>query len=112
MSRQIIHQHTCEHKWISDTIQRPADTWVFLSVFINVTEKYDFDICLKCGLIQPIPPKEKVTAHIGDNCTLCHHSLLYNMHGWDQNDLEMIHGVVMHSGRCTYCNICNPQEAK
>ena len=103
MSRQIVHQHTCEHKWISDTIQRPADTWVFLSVFINVTEKYDFDICLKCGLIQPIPVKPA-------SCEFCHHSLKNNNHGWDQNDMETINNVQMHSGRCTYCNVCNPHD--
>lgn len=44
------------------------------------------------------------------NCDLCGHSLEGNSHGLDQNDFEWDNdGNMFHTGRCTYCRICNPR---
>jgi hypothetical protein len=43
-------------------------------------------------------------------CTLCGHSLKDNLHGFDQNDAVMDGEELVHSGRCTYCKICNMEE--
>lgn len=43
-------------------------------------------------------------------CDSCKHSLENNMHGIDQNDLEMDEkGNCIYLDRCTYCRICNPR---
>jgi hypothetical protein len=43
-------------------------------------------------------------------CPDCKHALAGNMHGFDQNDGYLdTNGKLAHSGRCTYCRICNPQ---
>lgn len=41
-------------------------------------------------------------------CNLCHHSLVDNSHGFDQNDGYMDGNKLVHSGACTYCKVCNP----
>lgn len=41
-------------------------------------------------------------------CNGCGHSLENNMHGFDQNDGWLDGDRLVHSGRCTYCKICNP----
>jgi hypothetical protein len=40
-------------------------------------------------------------------CALCDHSLVDNLHGFDQNDAWMEGGKLIHSGTCTYCKECN-----
>lgn len=41
-------------------------------------------------------------------CELCGHSLENNSHGFDQNDAYLDENdKFIHSGRCTYCYICN-----
>ena len=44
-------------------------------------------------------------------CPDCHHSLENNNHGFDQNDFEWLEAeeTFIHSGRCTYCEVCNPR---
>lgn len=43
-------------------------------------------------------------------CPDCKHSLEDNNHGFDQNDGFLDeNGELVHSGRCTYCRICNPR---
>ncbi len=42
-------------------------------------------------------------------CPDCHHSLKDNSHGFDQNDGVMEGDKLIHSGRCTYCRICNSE---
>lgn len=43
-------------------------------------------------------------------CPSCKHSLKNNLHGLDQNDIEMDeNGEAHHVGSCTYCSVCNPQ---
>lgn len=44
-------------------------------------------------------------------CPSCLHPLAGNQHGFDQNDGWMDGDKFVHSGRCTYCEICNPREA-
>lgn len=40
-------------------------------------------------------------------CSLCHHSLENNPHGFDQNDAHIDKtGKMTHSGQCTYCKEC------
>lgn len=41
-------------------------------------------------------------------CGLCKHLTIDNTHGFDQNDADMIDDKLVHYGRCTYCNLCNP----
>lgn len=45
-------------------------------------------------------------------CELCGHSLLDNLHGFDQNDADD-NGDLTHSGRCTgctYCKVCGEES--
>jgi hypothetical protein len=42
-------------------------------------------------------------------CELCGHFLEGNSHGFDQNDAVMDGDVLVHSGHCTYCKVCNPR---
>ena len=48
------------------------------------------------------PTEEKI-------CGLCHHSLKDNDHGLDQNDMWLEGDKLVHSGHCTYCEMCNPR---
>lgn len=41
-------------------------------------------------------------------CEWCGHTLEDNLHGFDQCDADMDGETLVHSGRCTYCKICNP----
>ena len=43
-------------------------------------------------------------------CYDCGHSLENNNHGFDQNDAVMDGDNLIHSGRCTYCRVCNPRR--
>lgn len=39
-------------------------------------------------------------------CDLCDHTLVGNLHGFDQNDGWIEGDKFIHSGHCTYCKIC------
>lgn len=41
-------------------------------------------------------------------CPYCKHSMENNLHGLDQNDLEMVEEEAVYVGSCTYCKVCNP----
>ena len=41
-------------------------------------------------------------------CANCAHSLIDNLHGFDQNDWYVEHNKLIYFGCCTYCKECNP----
>jgi hypothetical protein len=62
--------------------------------------------------VDPKTKEEKKKVHAAA-CSLCGHSFLNNLHGFDQNDAHMEpDGTLVHSGRCTYCRECNPRPGK
>lgn len=60
---------------------------------------------------QPAALRSQAPVPTPDVCPSCRHSLKDNMHGFDQNDAWMDGDKLIHSGRCTYCAICNPNAA-
>lgn len=68
--------------------------------------------CARNGLecVYDTPIAEPAAPSAEPVCRDCGHSMVNNSHGFDQNDgwLDETETKIIHSGRCTYCRVCNP----